>query len=207
MGALTRPQPPAEMVGSLDIGFKPAPELLAWAIATFVEEGGALHNPDHQHLFAAQIGMVWTNVPNARHGRAVVGQCEFKPPGGSMGKWARARAQAQLMGWFALLPDFMITIDANWAAQAADAEFCAVVEHELYHAGQTKDEFGAPKFSESGMPVFCIRGHDIEEFTGVVKRYGVAAVHAEAFAAAAALTPDVRAEQLAVACGTCGGLI
>nr|WP_271894430.1 putative metallopeptidase [Phyllobacterium sp. IY22] len=47
------------------------------------------------------------------------------------------------------------------------------MEHELYHAGQDRDSFGAPKFRKStGLPVFILRGHDIEEFIGVVRRYG-----------------------------------
>lgn len=205
---MNRPRPPAALLDQADLvpRFEPASDLLAWARATFIDDGGALFNPDHQHLAAATIGMLWTNAPNARHGRRVVGQCEFKPGGGSQGKWARARAQAQIFGWFGETPDFLITIDAGWAARASDPEFCAVIEHELYHAGQAQDEFGAPKFTEmTGMPVFCIRGHDIEEFTGVVKRYGASVVHAEAFATAIASTADVPAERIAVACGTCGG--
>jgi hypothetical protein len=201
-----RPKPPERLLDPalIEPVFEPVPELLAWAIATFIDESAPLHNPDHLHLQGAFIGMLWTNAPNSRHGRSIIGQCEFKPPGGTMGKWARARAQAQILGWFGHPLDFLLTFDAIYAARCSDAEFCALVEHELYHAGQAKDEFGGPKFAESGMPVFCLRGHDIEEFTGVVRRYGAAAAHAEAFIAAAALTADVPAERLAAVCGTCG---
>lgn len=202
-----RPRPPDHLFDALDLAprFEPAPELLGWAITTFIEEGAPLHNPEHGHLHAASLGFLWTNVANSRHGRAIAGQCEFKPPGGTMGKWARGRAQAQIAGWFGGLPDFLITLYAPYAAVCSDTEFCALVEHELYHAGQAKDEFEAPKFAgDSGMPVFCLRGHDVEEFTGIVRRYGAAAAHVEAFIAAAALTADVPAGSVAAVCGTCG---
>jgi hypothetical protein len=73
----------------------------------------------------------------------------------------------QIIGWFGDVPDFIITIDAEYAMSCSDAEFCALIEHELYHAAQETDPFGAPKFRKStGLPVFTLRGHDIEEFIG-----------------------------------------
>jgi hypothetical protein len=201
-----RPRPPEKFLEPLaGLVFEPAPDLLEWLTSTFIAEDGALANPDHAHLFAARIGVLWTNVINSRHGKTIVGQCEFKPPGGTMGKWARGRAIAQLRGWFGEDLDFLLTFDAGYAAQCSDAEFCALVEHELYHAGQARDEFGVPKFhKDSGLPVFTIKPHDIEEFTGVIARYGAEACHAGAFVAAAA-TADVPAQRIAAVCGTCGG--
>lgn len=204
---MTRPLPPAHLIG-IDAAlapptFEPAPDLLAWLMDTFVAEGAPLNNPDHAHLAMATLGVLWTNVPNSRNGRRIVGQAEFKPPSSSMGKWARARAECQIVGWFGSQPDFMLTFDAEYAARCSDAEFCALVEHELYHCGQGRDEYGAPRFLKSGMPAFEMRGHDIEEFTGVMKRYGAKAAHAEAFAQAAALTAEVPAERLAMVCGSC----
>ncbi|WP_414143867.1 putative metallopeptidase [Burkholderia territorii] len=46
-----------------------------------------------------------------------------------------------------------------------------MVEHELYHIGQRTDEFGAPAFMKDGMPKLSIRGHDVEEFVGIVRSY------------------------------------
>jgi hypothetical protein len=183
--------------------FEPAPGLLEWLTSTFIADDGALANPDHAHLISARIGALWTNAPNSRHGRKIVGQCEFRPPGGSLGKWQRARAKAQLYGWFGGDLDFLLTFNAEYAATSSDSEFCALVEHELYHAGQARDEFGAPRFyKDSGLPVFELRGHDVEEFVGIVKRYGADAAHVAAFVAAAQ-TSDVQAERVAAACGTC----
>jgi hypothetical protein len=166
---MSRPLPP-ETITSIDarITFSPAPELVEWARATFINEDAKLFNPDHFHLNSASIGFLWTNVANARKGRRILGQCEEGKPSGMMGKWGKARAEEQIIGWFGTVPDFIITIDAMYALECSDAEFCALLEHELYHAAQERDEFGAPKFSKStGKPVFTLRGHDIEEFVGV----------------------------------------
>jgi putative metallopeptidase len=208
MRPMIRPRPPSDVAETI-LGspyFAPAPDVLDWITATFLTENSDLYNEDHAHLVAARLGILWTSVANSRNGRTILGQCEFKPPGGTMGKWARERAKAQLYGWFGGELDFLITLDARYALACSDSEWCALVEHELYHAGQARDEFGGPKFIEAtGTPVFCVRAHDIEEFTGVVKRYGAAAAHVEAFVAAAALTADVTAGSIAAACGTCGG--
>lgn len=203
MTPATRPQPPAALLEGFPFRFEAAPELRAWAMSTFVEEGAALENPDHAHLRNAVLGFLWTNVGNSRQGRTVLGMCETGMPMGSMGKWAKARALQQLEDWFDIVPDFVLTFDAHYAAQCSDAEFCALVEHELYHAGQVRDEFGAPKFDKDGRPKLGIRGHDIEEFVGVVRRYGAAAAHVEPLIAAARQKPEIATVNIARACGTC----
>lgn len=163
-----------------------------------------MFNPDHAHLIPASIGMLWTTVSNSKKGRTVIGQAEMGQPAGMMGKWARARAEAQVLGWFGLVPDFIITIDANFWVSASDAQACALIEHELYHAAQDVDAFGAPKFSKStGRPVFVIRGHDVEEFVGVVRRYGADAAGVRAMVDAANQKPEIARVQIAHACGTC----
>lgn len=121
-----------------------------------------------------------------------------------MGKWARARADMQIKQWFDFVPDFIITLDAEYCRECGDAEFMALVEHELYHAAQETDAFGAPKFSRStGRPVFTIRGHDVEEFVGVVRRYGADAAGIRAIVDAANRPPEIARAQIAHACGTC----
>ncbi|RCW78836.1 hypothetical protein C7476_12122 [Phyllobacterium bourgognense] len=141
--------------------------MVEWVRATFIEDDGKLFNPDHLHLQSASIGMLWTNVSNSRKGRRIVGQCEEGQPSGTMGKWGKARAEEQIVGWFGHVPDFILTFNADYALSCSDAEFCALVEHELYHAAQETDPFDAPKFRKStGLPAFTLRGHDIEEFIG-----------------------------------------
>jgi hypothetical protein len=184
--------------------FIPDHGLTAWLVATFIDEKASLANPDHAHLERAKLGCVWTNTPNSRGGRAIVGQCERMPPQGSMGKWQRARAVFQVERWFGFLPDFLLTFDAGYSEQCDDASWCALAEHELYHAGQEIDAFGMPKFSRStGLPVFAIKAHDVEEFVGVVRRYGAEASNAATLIEAAKRPPELAMASIAGACGTC----
>lgn len=203
---MRRPYPPADMLEDPNPRFVPAPELETWARQQFINEISPLHNPEHVHLQMANLGFVWTNAPNSRGGRVIAGTCELMPPM-AMGKWARARAEAQMREWFGDMPDFLITISAPHAQAFDDASFMALVEHELYHAGQDKDEFGQPKFSKSsGLPIFALRAHDVEEFNGIVRRYGAAAAGVEEMVRAANKGPEIGEAQIARACGTCGGL-
>lgn len=202
---ISRPMPP-ESITAVDarIAFAPAPELVVWARATFIEDDGKLHNPDHFHLQSASVGMLWTNVRNSRKGRRIIGQCEEGAPSGMMGKWGKARAEIQITEWFGHVPDFIITIDAEYAMSRSDAEFSALVEHELYHAAQETDPFGAPKFRKStGLPAFTPRSHDVEEVIGVVRRYSADATHVRALVDAANAGPEIANVRVAQACGTC----
>ncbi|MCO4316329.1 hypothetical protein M8997_003970 [Phyllobacterium sp. 21LDTY02-6] len=202
---MSRPLPP-EAITAIDATstFAPAPQLVEWARATFINEDAKLFNPDHFHLNSASLGILWTNVSNTRKGRSIIGQCEEGKPSGMMGKWGKARAEEQIVGWFGTIPDFIITIDALYAVECSDAEFCALIEHELYHAAQERDPFGAPKFSKStGMPIFTLRGHDVEEFVGVVRRYGADATQIRALVDAANAGPEIANVRIANACGTC----
>jgi hypothetical protein len=203
---LKRPAPPAAMLDPENFEtptFAPAPELETWLRSTFIEEGGPLQNDDHFHLRMAQIGVLWTSVENGRHGRRVVGQAERGEPA-AMGKWARARAELQIAQWFGAIPDFILTFDASYTAICSDAQWCALCEHELSHCGVERDMYGAPKFKKStGLPSFTLVGHDVEEFIGVVRRYGADATGVRALVDAANATPTVAAAAIGAACGSC----
>jgi hypothetical protein len=204
----SRPRPP-QSLRSIDgiiegKNFVPAPELVAWIAATFLDEGAPLENPEHAHLRMASIGALWTTTENARNGRSIVGQAELGQHIGGMGKWNRAKAEQQALEWFGEVPDFILTFYAPYAESASDATFCALVEHELSHCGQERDEFGVPRFKKStGMPAFCMRGHDVEEFVSVVLRYGADAAGVRAMIDAAAEGPTVAAADIGFACGNC----
>lgn len=199
-----RPKPPASLF-EIEQGdqFIAAPEVVEWAMATFVREGAPLWNPEHDHLEQASIGALWTNVSNSKNGKAIIGQCETGDPM-AMGKWAKAKAGIQVEQWFGSIPDFILTFDAGYAEQCSDIEWCALVEHELLHSAQDRDIYGAPKFSAStGRPVWCIRGHDVQEFTSIVRRYGADAAHVREFVDAANGTPEIGQASIAHACGVC----
>jgi hypothetical protein len=100
------------------------------------------------------------------------------------------------------LPDHL---DARYCREADDAAFCALVEHECYHIGHKHDAFGDPEFTEEGMPKLRIRGHDVEEFVGVVRRYGVGDPEGTVaqLVSAANRKPEVSHLHISQACGTC----
>ena len=198
-----RPVPSRELL-ELDIfgRIEPAPEVLAWVREVILDPAGPVHNPDHNHLSDADIGFLWATAENTSKGKRVIGMAEI--PQGSGDKWKRARRDQQLREWFGDVPDFVITLDAYFCEQASDIEFLALVEHELYHCAQEEDEFGSPKFNNvTGLPSWKIRGHDVEEFVGVVRRYGVVSEEVQDLVIAAANKPEVSRLNVARACGTC----
>jgi hypothetical protein len=150
--------------------FWPSPELEEWARWAFIENG-PLRNPDHEHLQMASIGFVWAGIDNRDKGRRVLGTAQMGDPGGK--PWSRGQRFQQVSDWFNGVPDFVITLDASFFLDCDSVAACAIIEHELYHCGHAKDKFGSPKYDKaSGCPVFWLRPHDVEEFAGVIRRYG-----------------------------------
>jgi len=190
-----RPAPPEQLDR-----FLPAPELLSWVEETILASGGALHNPDHAHLVDADLAFLWAPAAFEKAGRTVLGQAEqvmFRAGG-----WQKARQEQQMIEWFGRVPEFLITLAADYCVTCSDAEFCALVEHELYHVGQRTDEFGAPAFDKEGRPRLRIVGHDVEEFVGVVARYGPSA-DVRRLVEASGAAPTVPRMDIARACGCC----
>jgi hypothetical protein len=193
-----RPEPPQDLV----LGFHASEELGDWARAVFIEDNGPLFNHEHEHLQRATIGFAWAGEENSRNGRRILGLTELMPPM-AMGKWQRGRAAEQMADWFGAVPDFLITIDAV-AASFDDASFCALIEHELYHCAQRLDEYGQPKFHrDTGEPIWGVRGHDVEEFVGVVARYGSEATGTTDLVKAGAGKALVAVADITIACGNC----
>lgn len=192
---LVRPTPPRDLAR-----FTPAPELSAWVGQAVLARDGAIHNPDHAHLVDADVAFLWAPGAFEKAGRTVLGQAEqvmFRAGG-----WQKARQEQQMIEWFGGVPEFLITLAADYCATCSDAEFCALVEHELYHVGQRTDEFGAPAFDREGRPKLRIVGHDVEEFVVVVARYGPS-MDVQRLVAAAGAQPGVPRLNIARACGCC----
>lgn len=197
-----RPIPPPD---NPDIGghivMTPAPEVSEWVINEILDGDGNIFNPDHSHLIDADLVFMWASQSYEKAGRTVLGQCEKVMI--RVSAWQKARQEQQLYQWFGRVPEFIITLSAEHCAECSDEEFCALVEHELYHIAHAVDEFGATKFDkETGMPMLKLRGHDVEEFVGVVRRYGAAA-DVQAMIDAAERPPEVAKLNIARACGTC----
>ncbi|MCH1985495.1 hypothetical protein L7Q78_16360 [Achromobacter xylosoxidans] len=200
---LLRPQPSAEWLARAEATgglLAPAPALLEWTERVILAPGGPLHNPDHTHLVDADLAFLWASSGFQRAGRVVLGQAEqvmFRASG-----WQKVRQEQQMIEWFGRVPAFLITLAADYCATCSDAEFCALVEHELYHIGHAPDPYGAPAFDKQGRPKLRIVGHDVEEFVGVVARYGPSP-DVRRLAAAAGGAPAVPRLDVARACGCC----
>lgn len=203
MTNIARPKPPADMVGDdlqLFTTLRPAPEIGDWARVTILEDAGSLYNPDHSHLIDADLCFLWASSAFTKQGRTVLGQCEqvmFRAGG-----WQKARQEQQMIEWFGHVPEFIITLAADYCAQCSDLEFCSLLEHELYHIAHAMDEFGSPKFGKDGMPKLMLRSHDVEEFIGVVQRYGTSG-DVQRLVDAAKRPASVGNINIARACGTC----
>lgn len=200
---LHRPLPSVEFVEEFAPYIKliPATGVREWVIEQIISEDGVLHNPDHLHLLDADLRFMWASSGFAKRGREVLGQAEEVMM--RAGGWQKARMEQQLYEWFGHKPDYIITLAGDFCSQCSDLEFCALVEHELYHIAQATDEFGAPKFNkETGKPVLKMRGHDVEEFVGVVRRYG-ASKEVQEMIDAANQPAEVAHLDIARACGTC----
>ncbi|WP_040267824.1 putative metallopeptidase [Pseudomonas rhodesiae] len=199
---MIRPMPPLSLLELSDFGLRitPAPEVWEWLQAEILADTGSIHNEDHAHLLDADIRIMWASSSFNKQGRTVLGQAEqvaFRAGG-----WQKARMEQQMRDWFGDVPAYIITLAADYCAQCSDTDFCALVEHELYHIAQAKDQYGAPKFTQEGLPKLEMRSHDVEEFVGVVRRYGASA-DVQALVDAANSPAEVGKLNIARACGTC----
>lgn len=195
-----RPYPPHDIQEDMYLAIRPAYELQEWVGRTILSVYGGLYNPDHAHLIDADLCFLWASSAFTKQGRTVLGQAEqvmFRAGG-----WQKARQEQQMREWFGYVPSFIITLAADYCSQCSDVEFLRLVEHELFHIGQATDEFGAPKFTKEGLPQLALRSHDVEEFFGVVRRYGASPEVMQMIEAAKGV-PEVSAVSIARSCGTC----
>lgn len=140
--------------------------------------------PEFEHLRDGEADIEWLFrlVPERMGGRDVLGTVHMPMVQGRLKDvflW-------MLVEVFGRLPDFLVVLDWEYweAASARDREI--LVYHELCHAIQKEDRDGCPRFDEDGRPVFGLRGHDVEEFSAVVRRYGAHNADIKGFLAAAA---------------------
>lgn len=202
---MDRPMPPESLLelselSDFGIRLTPAPEVWERLQAEILADTGSIHNEDHAHLLDADIRVMWASSSFKKQGRTVLGQAEqvaFRAGG-----WQKARMEQQMRDWFGDVPAYIITLAADYCSQCSDTDFCALVEHELYHIAQARDGYGAPKFTQEGLPKLEMRGHDVEEFVGVVRRYG-ASPDVQVLVDAANKPAEVGKLNISRACGTC----
>jgi hypothetical protein len=140
-----RPYPPVNFTGENWLPYTriiPATEIGEWVNRHILSGEGRLHNPDHEHLTNAladaDIAFMWASSAFAKKGRTVLGQCEEVMM--RAGGWQKARMEQQMHEWFGRIPKYIITLAADYCEQCNDLEFCALVEHELYHIAQATDD-------------------------------------------------------------------
>lgn len=130
--------------------------------------------PEHQHLADNEITFGWLmrHEPKVKGGRTELGSVHETA---SMAQGGfRDLFEQLLAGMLGHLPQFVVVINLPWWEQASEMEREALVFHELAHVRQKVDKYGAPRFNvQTGLPVYGIHGHDVEEFTSVVARYGL----------------------------------
>jgi len=199
---MDRPLPP-EHLHSWGYSFEPAHDLLEWIRETYLKEEGEYYTDEHDHLFEARIGVVWSNCEYRKGGMLILGQAEkFFPQGNT---WSKERHRSLIKSWFGWEPDFLLTFYSVWAARADHVNFSATVDHELFHCGQALDDDGERRFRRDGSRVYCINGHPVEEFPQVVRRFGVGACSPAVaeLVEAARLPPLIAPASIVAACGTC----
>lgn len=206
-----RPFPPQDLIDKAEedeaIRLVPAPDLMNWVITNFLTVGGLLHNPDHDHIAELLhdneefLAFAWASSAFKSKQAMVLGQCEKVMF--NQGGWKKARQEQQMRDWFGFIPTYLITIDATFCDKANDSEFCALLEHELYHIGVECDEDGEMIFSSStGLPKHYLAGHDVEEFIGVTKRWG-ASKSVKRLVEVAKNPPFVSNLDISKCCGNC----
>jgi len=197
-----RPRPSAWVLEDTEESrFEPATDLPEWVSQTFLEAESPLFNLDHAHLQEAVVRFLWAGCPNKTQDKQILGTAQLGRPTGK--PWPRGRQEQQLREWFGCVPDFLITLDAQFCHRCSDVSLCALVEHELYHCAHAEDKFGEPRFDRDGNPIWFMRSHDVEEFVGVVERYGDWEAGLQALGRALAHGPLIGRADIAGACGTC----
>lgn len=126
---------------------------------------------EHAHLVENEIDL------------AFLFRCEEKMMGGRqiLGTVYEPKVQGGLKDVFewmirrllGRLPRFLVVLDEAYWAECGERNREILVFHELTHCQQKNDRYGAPRFDLDGRPVYGLMAHDVEEFTSVVRRYGV----------------------------------
>lgn len=139
--------------------------------------------PEFEHLVDgdASIGWLMRSHEDVMGGRRIIGTCSMPTCQGR---------QRELFEWMVerilgFMPDFIITLELAYWLDGTPRQREILVYHELLHAVHKVDRHGTPMFDEQGRPKWGLRGHDVEEFSQVVERYGAHSEEIREFIAAA----------------------
>lgn len=130
-----------------------------------------LQLPEFGHLVDgdAVIDYLYRTHPEDHQGRHILGTCSIPMVQGR---------NRELFEWLVeerlgRVPDFLVILDWEYWEDADYHRREILLYHELCHARQKVNKHGLAMFDpETGKPQWAIRGHDVEEFDAVVRRYG-----------------------------------
>ena len=71
---MEKPAPPKDLLESVVVVLRPAPEVWDWVTDQILAATGSIHNEKHAHLLDANIGVLWASSGFAKQGRVVLGQ-------------------------------------------------------------------------------------------------------------------------------------
>jgi len=136
----------------------------------YVKRLFGLCKDEFQHLIEgeAEIRFLLATEPVTQHGRRILGAVHLPQVQGRL----RGVFTWLLGRHFGVLPDFLVILDEAYWLIAEDRAREALIYHELSHMGHAKDKDGDPRYDDDGRPVWCLVGHDVEEFHSVARRYG-----------------------------------
>lgn len=132
---------------------------------------------EHSHLRDASVGYAFRDDELRRQGRTIYAEAilverilQSEKRYGRIVRWALLHHILKVEA----LPDFLVLIDRNiWEGMDPESKL-ALIDHELMHCWfMTEDDGETPKLTESGCYRWTIRGHDVEEFCGVIQRNGL----------------------------------
>src|SRR4051794_5266357 len=95
---LPRPNPPNFLIDSFNPGFHPDSDLFEFARRMFIDEDAPFYNEDHSHLLIANVGFLWTNIPNEKQMKRIAGTAQI--PNIQSSRWNKGILAFILANWF-----------------------------------------------------------------------------------------------------------
>lgn len=126
---------------------------------------------EHKHLAENEVRFLWLMraSPATMGGREVIGMVHEVDVKGRL----RDLFFQLLVKQYGFMPDFIVTMSAEWWREATPLQREALVHHELAHVRQALDKNGEPRVNkQTGEPILALVAHDLEEFQSTVERYG-----------------------------------
>lgn len=178
------------------------PELTDHIHNTILSPTHKMFNPVHLHLNELDLGFLFTNIENSTKGQRILGQAKIPGSGGDA--WGVGMTNLFLIERFGYFPDALIILNGIWFSGATNLQRYALIEHELFHIAQKTDQYGLPQWDdETGKPKIKIQGHDVEEFIGVVSRYGTYSPELAQMKGAMMKEPEFTIGEIDGICGSC----